>query len=144
MATTMVNAPWRWVDALGVALFLLGFAFEAIGDVQLESFKADRANRGRVMDRGLWRYSRHPNYFGECCVWWGLWLLAASADTWWTVASPLLMTALLLKVSGVALLEADIGERRPGYADYIRRTSAFLPLPPRAARGPGDGTGVQP
>ena len=84
------------------------------------------------MDRGLWRYSRHPNYFGECCMWWGVWLLAASAGAWWTVISPLLMTVLLLKVSGVTLLESTIVELRPAYAAYIRRTNAFLPGPPRA------------
>jgi steroid 5-alpha reductase family enzyme len=79
------------------------------------------------MDRGLWRYSRHPNYFGECCLWWGLWLVATAAGAWWTIPSPLLMTMLLLKVSGVTLLERDIGSRRPGYADYVRRTPAFVP-----------------
>jgi len=83
------------------------------------------------MAQGLWRYTRHPNYFGECCLWWGAWLLAAAAGAWWTVASPLLMTWLLLRVSGVALLEQDIGERRPGYADYVRRTNAFVPGRPR-------------
>jgi steroid 5-alpha reductase family enzyme len=79
------------------------------------------------MDRGLWRFSRHPNYFGECCLWWGLWLMAAGTGAWWTVLSPLLMTVLLLKVSGVPLLEKDLGRQRPGYADYVRRTPAFVP-----------------
>ncbi len=90
-----------------------------------------------MLDSGLWRYSRHPNYFGECCVWWGLWLPAAAAGAWWTVVSPLLMSVLLLKVSGVALLEADIAERRPAYAGYIRRTSAFLPWRPRPLQASG-------
>jgi steroid 5-alpha reductase family enzyme len=84
------------------------------------------------MAAGLWRYSRHPNYFGEFCVWWGLWLVALSAGAWWSVLSPLLMTVLLLKVSGVTLLEKDIGERRPAYRAYVARTNAFFPWRPRA------------
>jgi steroid 5-alpha reductase family enzyme len=92
------------------------------------------ASKGQVMDRGLWRYTRHPNYFGETCVWWGLWLMAMGGAGWggaWSVVSPLLMTWLLLKVSGVSMLEGDIGERRPAYRDYIARTNAFLPGPVR-------------
>jgi steroid 5-alpha reductase family enzyme len=122
------------LDAAGIALALAGFLFEAIGDAQMSAFKHDPSNQGRVMDRGLWRWTRHPNYFGEACVWWGVWLLALGAGgvaAIWTVASPLLMTTLLLKVSGVALLEKDIGERRPAYRDYVERTNAFVPGPPR-------------
>lgn len=115
----------------GVAAWVIGFGFEAIGDWQLARFKADPANKGKVLDTGLWRYTRHPNYFGDFCIWWGFYLLALGAGAWWTFYGPLLMTGLLLKVSGVALLEKDIGERRPAYADYIRRTNAFLPGPPR-------------
>lgn len=116
----------------GVALFALGLAFEAIGDAQLKAFKADPSTSGQVMDRGLWRLTRHPNYFGDACVWWGLWLVALTAGaTWWTVVGPLVMTVLLVRVSGAALLERDIGERRPGYAEYVRRTSGFVPLPPK-------------
>ena len=133
MAALAGQAPLGWLDALGAALWLFGFSFEAVADQQLARFKADPANAGRVMDRGLWRYSRHPNYFGECCLWWGLWLIALAAGGAWTLISPLLMTLLLLKVSGVALLEQDIGERRPAYRDYVARTSAFFPGPPRAA-----------
>jgi steroid 5-alpha reductase family enzyme len=84
------------------------------------------------MGQGLWRYSRHPNYFGEFCVWWGLWLVASAAGAWWTVVSPLLMSVLLLKVSGVTLLEKDIGGRRPAYRAYAARTNAFFPWRPRA------------
>lgn len=124
-------APWTAFDAAGLALFAFGFLFEGVADAQLAHFKADPAHRGRVMDRGLWRYSRHPNYFGECCLWWGVWLIAAGAGAWWSVVSPVLMTLLLLKVSGVTLLERDITERRPGYADYVRRTNAFIPWSPR-------------
>ena len=117
----------------GACLVLGGIAFEALADWQLARFKADPTNAGAVMDRGLWRYTRHPNYFGECCVWWGFWLIAAGAGGAWTIFSPLLMTFLLLRISGVRLLEKDIGERRPAYAEYVRRTNAFLPGPRRAA-----------
>ncbi len=118
----------------GVALWLIGFGFEAIGDWQLRRFKADPANRGQVMDRGLWRYTRHPNYFGNACLWWGLWLIAAEAGAWWTVIAPALMTFLLLRVSGVTLLEKSLSTSKPGYADYVRRTSAFIPMPPKPPR----------
>lgn len=127
-------AGWGWLDGLGLVLALAGLACEALADAQLARFKSDPAQRGGVMDRGLWRYSRHPNYFGECCVWWGLGLMALAAGAWWALVSPLLMTLLLLKVSGVALLERDIGQRRPGYADYMVRTQAFVPGRPRPGR----------
>lgn len=128
------SRPMGWLDALGVALAVFGVVFEAIGDAQMARFKGDPAHKGQVMDRGLWRYTRHPNYFGEACVWWGLWLIAiggAGLGGAWSVVSPLLMTVLLLKVSGVSLQEKDIGERRPAYRDYIERTNAFVPGPPR-------------
>jgi steroid 5-alpha reductase family enzyme len=131
LAAAAHPVPWSWLDAAGAAIAAFGVVFEAIGDQQLASFKADAANRGKVMDRGVWRTTRHPNYFGECCVWWGFFLMALSAGGWWSIVSPLVMTALLLKVSGVALLEKDIGERRPEYRDYIRRTNAFFPGLPR-------------
>lgn len=120
-------------DYAGIALVLFGVGFETLADWQLARFKADPQNRGRVMDRGLWRYTRHPNYFGECCVWWGFWLIAVAAGGAWTVFAPVLMTFLLLRVSGVSLLEKDIAERRPGYREYVRRTNAFIPGPPRRA-----------
>jgi steroid 5-alpha reductase family enzyme len=124
--------PLGALDALGVALFATGLFFETVGDAQLARFKADPASRGRVMDRGLWRYTRHPNYFGDCLVWWGLFAIAAATPAGWlTVASPLLMTFLLLRVSGVALLERSLVRTRPAYRDYIQRTSAFFPRPPR-------------
>ena len=121
------------LDALGVILFAVGLLFEAVGDLQLARFKSDPANAGRVMDRGLWRWTRHPNYFGDFCVWWGFYLLALGAGAWWSIAGPLIMSFLLLRFSGVRLLERDIGERRPAYAEYVRRTNAFFPGPPRAA-----------
>ena len=124
--------PWSWLDSLGVALIVCGGLFEAAADAQLARFKANADNAGQVMDRGLWRTTRHPNYFGECCVWWGFYLLALSASAWWAIASPVLVTVLLLKVSGVTLLEQDITERRPAYRDYVARTNAFFPWWPRA------------
>ena len=123
------------LDLGGVALWAVGFAFESVADWQLARFKSVSANRGRVMDQGLWRYSRHPNYFGDCCVWWGLYLIALAAGGWWTIPGPLLMSLLLLRVSGVALLERDISERRPAYRDYMLRTNAFFPGPPRPTGG---------
>lgn len=132
-------APLTALDAVGIAVAVFGIAFEAVADAQMARFKADPAQRGQVMDRGVWRYSRHPNYFGETCIWWGLWLVALAGAGWagaWSVASPLLMTVLLLKVSGVSLLEKDIVERRPAYRDYIARTNAFVPGRPRRAGSP--------
>ena len=122
---------WGWLDAAGVALWLIGFVFEAVGDYQLTAFIRDPANRGRTMRRGLWRYSRHPNYFGDAAQWWGLWLIASSAGGPWTILAPVLMTVLLVRVSGVGLLERTIADRREGYAEYMRTTSAFIPLPPK-------------
>jgi steroid 5-alpha reductase family enzyme len=131
------NPPFAWrslyivFGILGLSLWSIGFLFESIADAQLHRFRQDPNNRGRVLDRGLWRYSRHPNYFGEACIAWGIYLLAIPTGGAWTIFAPALMTFLLLKVSGVSLLEADIHERRPAYRDYIARTSAFLPRPPR-------------
>jgi steroid 5-alpha reductase family enzyme len=121
------------LDLAGIGLVAFGLLFESVADRQLARFKADPANAGKVMDVGLWRYTRHPNYFGECCLWWGFWLVAAGAGGAWTLFAPALMTFLLLRVSGVTLLEKDIGERRPGYRDYVQRTNAFLPGPKRHA-----------
>jgi steroid 5-alpha reductase family enzyme len=126
-------APLGPLDWVGVALWSLGMFFEVVGDWQLARFKSNPAQKGRVLNTGLWRYTRHPNYFGETALWWGYYAMALSAGAWWTIFAPLLMTLLLLKVSGVALLEKDIGERRPAYADYVRRTNAFLPWLPKDA-----------
>lgn len=125
------------VDVPGAALLAFGVVFEAAADAQLAALKADPANHGRVMDRGLWRYSRHPNYFGEFCVWWGIYFLALGAGAWWTLFSPLAMTGLLLRVSGIPLIERDIGERRPEYRAYMARTNAFFPGPRK--RPPAEG-----
>jgi steroid 5-alpha reductase family enzyme len=116
----------------GVLVWLVGFLFETVGDAQLAAFTADPDNRGRVLDGGLWRYTRHPNYFGDACVWWGLTLLGMHHVPGTAgVASAALMTFLLARGTGAKLLESTIGDRRPGYADYIARTSGFIPLPPR-------------
>jgi len=119
------------LDYAGILFFVVGFIFEALGDLQLTRFRSNPENSGKVLDQGLWRYTRHPNYFGNFTMWWGFFLIALSAGGWWTIISPLLMTFLLLKVSGVALLEKDISGRRPQYQQYIRRTNAFFPGFPR-------------
>lgn len=126
--------PLGMLDAAGALLAAMGLLFETVADAQLAQFRRQPRTEGAVMDQGLWRWSRHPNYFGEACMWWGLGCMGFAAGGWtvaWCLASPLLMTWLLLKVSGVALLEQDIGERRPAYRDYMARTSAFFPWPPR-------------
>jgi steroid 5-alpha reductase family enzyme len=121
--------PIVWVGAF---VWLAGLCFEATADWQLARFKSKPANKGQVMDRGLWRYTRHPNYFGDFTIWWGLYLVALDGQgTWWTFIGPLLMSTLLIRVSGVVLLERTITARRPGYAQYVARTSAFFPRPPR-------------
>jgi steroid 5-alpha reductase family enzyme len=119
------------LDFLGAMLVLVGLSLETVADLQLTRFRADPANRGRVLDTGLWRYSRHPNYFGDAVVWWGFYAIAGAAGAWWTVFAPVIMTWLLTRVSGVPLLEKGLSETRPGYAEYVRRTSAFVPWLPR-------------
>lgn len=134
VSVTSAEPVGAWA-ALGAAVSLAGLLTEAVADAQLRRFRRDPANQGAVLDSGLWRYSRHPNYFGNSVLWWGLWLVAVGAGGWWTVFSPVLMTFLLVRVSGVALLEKDMEERRPAYADYVRRTSAFVPWPPDEPEG---------
>ena len=125
-------AGWTWLDVAGCALFAVGFFFEAVGDFQLARFKADPANQGKVMDRGLWRYTRHPNYVGDATLWWGYGCFAlATTGSLWTLIGPILMSFLIVKVSGVALLEKGLEDTKPKYRDYVRRTSAFFPWPPR-------------
>jgi steroid 5-alpha reductase family enzyme len=118
-------------ERVGTVLWAVGMVFESVGDWQLSKFKADPSNQGRVMNRGLWRYTRHPNYFGDFCIWWGFFLFSMGAGVWWTFVGPLLMSGLLLRVSGVALLEKTIVERRPEYRQNIQETSAFFPWFPR-------------
>ena len=114
------------LDILGAVLWMVGFFFETAGDIQLARFKANPDNKGKVMERGVWYTTRHPNYFGDSAQWWGYFLIAMAAGGWWTIFSPLLMTTLLLRVSGVTLLEKSL-ETRPGYKEYIERTSGFIP-----------------
>lgn len=133
LAAASGTAPLGVIDAVAITVWLTGFILEAVGDAQLAAFKANPQNKGKVLDSGLWRYTRHPNYFGECVIWWGYYLLALAAGGWWTLPAPLLMTFLLLRVSGVTLLERDIGERRPAYRSYVQRTNAFIPGPQKAA-----------
>ena len=120
-----------WLAAAGGVAWAIGFAFESIGDWQLARFKADPSNKGKVLDSGLWRYTRHPNYFGDFSVWWGIWLVALSAGAWWSAVGPLVMSLLLIKVSGAGLLEKSLSKKREGYDEYVARTSGFFPLPPR-------------
>jgi steroid 5-alpha reductase family enzyme len=120
------------VEIVGVILYTVGIYFESTGDFQLSQFKAEPANAGQVMDQGLWRYTRHPNYFGDFCVWWGIWIVAAATGVGiYAVVGPIVMTFFLLRVSGVAMLERSIGKRRPGYDEYMRKTNAFFPAPPK-------------
>jgi steroid 5-alpha reductase family enzyme len=127
------SADWSAWDAVGLTLWGVGFAFEAVGDEQLRRFKTDPANAGTVMRSGLWGWTRHPNYFGDAVQWWGFFAFAAGVPGGaWTVFSPLLMTFLLLRVSGVAMLDRALIDRKPGYAEYVRSTSAFVPWFPKA------------
>ena len=125
------NAPLGILDALGVLIWLQGFYFEAMGDWQLARFRGNPDNKGKVLDTGVWRYTRHPNYYGDAAQWWGFYFVVLAAGAWWTFYAPLFMTLLLLKVSGVALLERSLTRTKPQYADYIARTSAFIPRPVR-------------
>ncbi len=118
------------LDYFAFALWFTGMFFESVGDFQLAHFKSSARNQHKVLNSGLWRYTRHPNYFGEFCIWWAFFLFAVASGYWWSIISPLLMSILLLKVSGVSLLESTISERRPEYASYCRTTSAFFPWLP--------------
>jgi steroid 5-alpha reductase family enzyme len=120
------------LDVFGAALFAAGLLVETVADLQLARFTADPTSAGRVMDRGLWAWTRHPNYFGDCVAWWGVFAVALAAPGGWaSLPGPALMTFLLVRVSGVALLERSIGKRRPGYAEYATRVPSFFPRPPR-------------
>jgi len=129
-----VPAPIGGLAMAGAALWLVGMIFESVGDAQLKAFRDNPASAGKVLDTGLWRYTRHPNYFGDACVWWGIWLAAAEAGPLIALASlpgPVFLTFTLTKWSGKPLLEKGLAKTRPGYADYIQRTSGFIPWPPR-------------
>ena len=125
-----IMGPIAWA---GVAIALIGIAFESIGDAQLKAFRADPANKGKVLDSGLWRYTRHPNYFGDACTWWGIWLVAAETGPagWFSIIGPIFLTFTLTRWSGKPLLEKGLKKSRPGYAEYVARTSGFFPWPPK-------------
>jgi steroid 5-alpha reductase family enzyme len=128
---TSDNPPLSSLDYLGLLLWLVGFFFESVGDFQLDQFKNNPANRGKVMQSGLWRYSRHPNYFGEVVMWWGIFCLALSIENgWMTILGPATITFLILKVSGIPLAEKR-SLKKPDFQAYMKRTSVFFPLPPR-------------
>jgi len=125
------NKPLSVIDVIGILLWITGFFFETVGDYQLAQFKADAGNKGKVMDKGLWHYTRHPNYFGDSAVWWGYGILCLASGSYFPLLGSLLMTALIIKVSGVSLLEKSLKEQKPQYKDYIEKTSAFLPWFPK-------------
>ncbi len=134
-ANGSASVPFGLLDLAGMLVWLTGFAFEALGDWQLLRFLRDPAKKGQLMTTGLWRYTRHPNYFGEVTLWWGVWLIVLSVPGGWlTVIGPLTITLLILKVSGIPMLEQGYAGRAD-FADYKRRTSAFFPLPPRKQGG---------
>jgi len=127
----MSNREWSWLNVLGTVTTIAGILFESVGDYQLAQFKKHPENKGQVFDRGLWRFSRHPNYFGDFLVWWGFYLFALNAGDGWSLFSPLLMSFLLIRVSGVPLLESSLCQRTEGYKDYVNKTSPFFPRRPR-------------
>jgi steroid 5-alpha reductase family enzyme len=125
------QSAWTWLDSLGGILWVVGFLFEVVGDFQLKTFLKNKANRGKIMQQGLWKYTRHPNYFGEVALWWGMYLIALSTPGgWMTIIGPVTISFLILKVSGIPLLEEEY-INNPEFQEYARRTSAFFPLPPR-------------
>ena len=123
--------PLGILDYAGIIIWIIGFSFEAGGDYQLAHFKADPANKGKVIDKGFWRYTRHPNYFGDSAVWWGYGFLCLASGSYLPVLGSLLMTALIIQISGVSLLEKSLKEQKPQYKEYIEKTSAFLPWFPK-------------
>ncbi|MGM0438908.1 MAG: DUF1295 domain-containing protein [Patescibacteria group bacterium] len=120
----------EFLDVIAILIWLVGFFFEVVSDYQLKKF-IDDPNKSGIMEEGLWKYSRHPNYFGEVAGWWGIWLLAASAGGWWTIISPITITLLILKISGIPLLEEKLS-KRDGFEEYKQRVSKFIPLPPKS------------
>jgi steroid 5-alpha reductase family enzyme len=126
------DGPVGLLAIIGALLALLGIVFETVGDAQLEAFRRNPANRGKVLDTGLWRYTRHPNYFGDFLAWWGIYALSVAIGApWWTICGPLFLSFTLTRWSGAPMLEHSLKKQRPGYADYIARTSSFIPWPPR-------------
>jgi steroid 5-alpha reductase family enzyme len=133
VASVDAQNSWSWMDTAGIVLAVVGVIFEIIADAQMAAFKKQPVNPDKAMQTGLWRYSRHPNYFGESCLWFGLYIMALSAGGWWAFISPVLITFLLLKVSGINLQEQNSQGRSQEYIDYFNRTAAFVPWPPKFA-----------
>jgi steroid 5-alpha reductase family enzyme len=134
LAAQFYAGPGRitWLDGIAILVCLVGFFFEAVGDWQLSQFKKDPGNKGKLLTSGVWRYSRHPNYFGDAAQWWGFYLFALSTGSgWFTFISPLIMTILLRNVSGVTMLEKSLQQTKPGYEEYIASTSPFIPWFPK-------------
>ncbi len=134
LPVTMLSvSPARltWLDFLGLAVWIVGFFFEAVGDIQLTLFRKDPANKGKVLNTGVWHYTRHPNYFGDATQWWAYYLISVAGGGWWTIFSPIIMTLFLLRVSGVVLLEKTLAVEKPGYREYIEATSPFIPWFPK-------------
>lgn len=129
--TQTLSDVLNWGDYLGVFVFMIGFVFEAGGDFQLARFKQNPNNKGKVLNTGFWKYTRHPNYFGDSAVWWSFGVFSIAAGSYWPVIGSLLMTLLIIKVSGVALLEKSMNDTKPQYREYIRKTSSFLPWFPK-------------
>jgi steroid 5-alpha reductase family enzyme len=125
------DKPLGFLDGIAILIWLIGFAFEAGGDYQLTKFKANPTNKGKVLKTGFWKYTRHPNYFGDAFVWWGFAMFSVAAGCYWPVLSSALMTLLLLKVSGVSMLEKTLKNTKPGYELYIRNTNSFFPWFPK-------------
>ncbi|MFA8450030.1 MAG: DUF1295 domain-containing protein [Bacteroidales bacterium] len=126
------------LDYFAILLWLVGFAFESISDLQLSEFKKNKQNKGKVLNTGLWKYSRHPNYFGNACIWWAFGLFALDYNTIFVLISPIIMTILLMKVSGVSLLEKDLMKNKKGYSYYIQTTNSFFPWPPKKIKNEKD------
>ncbi|WKK66648.1 DUF1295 domain-containing protein [Lutimonas zeaxanthinifaciens] len=126
-----VSDELNFIDYLGILIWVIGFVFESVGDYQLASFKKDPNNKGKLLTSGLWRYTRHPNYFGDAAVWWGYGLIAIASGAYWYSLGALLMTYLILKISGVSLLEKSLSVKKPGYEDYMNSTNSFIPWIPK-------------
>ncbi|MBA4386293.1 MAG: hypothetical protein C0410_16285 [Anaerolinea sp.] len=133
LAAQYSNLPTKLTlfDYAGIFLWVIGFYFETVGDLQLSAFRSNPNNKGHILNTGVWHYTRHPNYFGDSAQWWGYYLLAVSAGAWWSIFSPIIMTIFLIKVSGVALLEKTMRDTKPGYREYMETTNAFIPWFPK-------------
>ena len=119
------------LDYLAILIWVIGFIFESIGDFQLSKFKSNPNNKGKVLDKGLWKYTRHPNYFGDTFIWWAYAIFSVSAGSYWPIIGSVIMTILIIKVSGVSLLEKTLKNKKPGYEEYIRKTNSFFPWFPK-------------